>query len=253
MSQWTIERLSIELTNRCTKACDFCYNASHSQGDTQWTADEIVEFVLDCQLHGTEAVSFGGGEPLQFVGLFEILHRLENRLFRSITTNGLLLNGERLEKLVAARPNKVHISIHYPDDTNEVARVIAQVHDLSAQGIRSGVNLLVRQSNLTQTKIVAKQLRESGINNECIVYLPMRVYDSPTPEQVANVAGDLPFQSMTCLTKCAASPRFCSIGWDKSVAWCSYTQTRRKLETLDHSGLTSALNQLGLTFCGAAT
>jgi hypothetical protein len=64
------------------------------------------------------------------------------------------------------------------------------------------------------------------------------------------VAGDLPFQSMTCLAACGKSPRFCSIGWDRSVAWCSYTVTRRPLTALTHAALTAALDGLGLAFCG---
>ena len=37
-----IERLSVELTNRCGKGCAFCYNASRPAGETRWTPDEVV-------------------------------------------------------------------------------------------------------------------------------------------------------------------------------------------------------------------
>src|SRR5947208_14489268 len=96
----TLERISIEVTNRCAKACWFCYNHSLPEGDTRWTADELVSFVRDCAAHGTKAVSFGGGEPLQFAGLFEVLTALRGVLFRSITSNGLLLHGDALKRLV---------------------------------------------------------------------------------------------------------------------------------------------------------
>ena len=83
-----------------------------------------------------------------------------------------------------------------------------------------------------------------------IVYLPMRGTDTPTPTEVARVAGNGPFQSMSCLAGCARSPRFCSIGWDKSVAWCSYTVSRTPLPELTYRGLEATLPGLGLTFCG---
>jgi hypothetical protein len=51
-------------------------------------------------------------------------------------------------------------------------------------------------------------------------------------------------------TKCGLSPRFASIGWDKSVAWCSYTATRRRLPALTFAGLIAAMDGLGLEFCG---
>ncbi len=244
------DRLSIELTNRCTKACWFCYNHSLPDGDTRWTVDDVVAFVRDCAAHGVKAVSFGGGEPLQYPGLFDVLRDLDGVLFRSLTTNGLLLHGDTLNGLVAARPDKVHVSIHFPGRATEVERVIAQVTDLANRGVRSGVNLLVARPDLEKAREAATRLRDAGIGNDRIVYLPMRRRGTPTPEELAEVAGRTPFQSMTCLTACAKSERFASIGWDKTVAWCSYTTARRPLVELTHAGLLAATTGLGLNFCG---
>ncbi|HEY7152717.1 MAG TPA: radical SAM protein [Gemmataceae bacterium] len=246
----TLDRISIEVTNRCAKACCFCYNHSLPEGDTRWTADELVSFVGDCAAHGIKAVSFGGGEPLQYDDLFTVLERLRGTLFRSLTSNGLLMHGERLERLIATAPDKVHLSIHFPERDSEVRRVVQQVHELAERGVRSGVNFLVARSNLPAARQAAETVRQAGIGNECIVYLPMRGRDTPTPAEVAAVAGAQPFQSMTCLTMCGRSPRFCSIGWDKTVAWCSYTRTRRPLQALTYEGLNAALDGLGLEFCG---
>jgi MoaA/NifB/PqqE/SkfB family radical SAM enzyme len=246
----SLDRLSIEVTNRCAKACWFCYNHSLPEGDTAWTPDELVAFVGDCAAHGLKAVSFGGGEPLQYDGLFEVLERLHGTLFRSLTTNGLLLNGVTLDRLLAARPDKVHVSIHFPERDGEVRRVIRQVQVLADRGVRSGVNFLVARSNLAAARRAAEQVRAAGIGNERIVYLPMRVRDTPTPAEMAGVAGGDKFQSMSCLLACAKSPRFCSISWDKTVAWCSYTETRTPLRELTYYGLEAALTGLGLTFCG---
>src|SRR5215208_5298906 len=130
------ELISIEVTNRCGKACWFCYNHSLPEGDTRWTPDELVSFATDCAGHGVKAVSFGGGEPLQYPALFEVLTRLRGVLFRSLTTNGLLLDGPALGRLFEAAPEKVHISIHFPDREDEVARVIRQAGELAGRGVR---------------------------------------------------------------------------------------------------------------------
>jgi hypothetical protein len=195
-------------------------------------------------------VRWSSGEPLQYDDLFLVLERLRGTLFRSLTSNGLLLHGERLERLIAAGPDRVHLSMHFPERDGEVRRVIRQVHDLAERGIRSGINLLVARSNLPAASRAAEMARQSGIDNKRIVYLPMRAQDTPTPAEVAAVAGGQPFQSMTCLVQCGRSPRFCSIGWDKTVAWCSYTRTRRLLPALTYEGLNAALDGLGLEFCG---
>jgi molybdenum cofactor biosynthesis enzyme MoaA len=246
----SIQRLSIELTNRCSKKCHFCYNESSSMGQTIWQPDELVNFVVDCAKAGTQAVSFGGGEPLEYVGLFEVLRRLQGVVFRSFTTNGLHLNDETLEQVVIAAPDKVHVSIHFPETLPEVQRVTNQVNLLASRGIRSGVNLLVSKSNLAAATEAARMLNEAGIGNDRIVYLPMRGLDTPSPQQIAQAAGGKPFQSMTCLSACAKSERFCAISWDKQVAWCSYTVARRPLPSLTAAALESTLQDMPLVFCG---
>lgn len=246
----TLERISVEVTNRCAKACWFCYNHSQPGGATSWTVPELLSFVRDCAAHGIKAVSFGGGEPLQYDGLFDVLEGLRGTLFRSITSNGLPLNEEILDRLTAAGPDKVHLSVHFPEREAEVQRVIGQVKELERRGIKSGVNLLVARSNRDAAGRAGAAIREAGIGNERIVYLPMRGKDTPTPSEVSAVSGGGPFQSMSCLSACGKSPRFCSIGWDKRVAWCSYTSTRAKLPELTFAGLEAALDGLGLEFCG---
>lgn len=244
-----MERISVELTNRCQKACWFCYNHSNTRGATRWTVADVVTFVSDCARHDTRAVSFGGGEPLQFPGWEDILTQLRGVLFRSITTNGLLLDESNLCRLVAAAPDKVHVSIHFPEQPTEVERVIRQVQQLQENGIRSGINFLIAHSKLDVAHEAAAKVRAAGIGNDRIVYLPMRGQDTPSPREVAEVAG-VPFQSMTCLTRCDKSPRFCTVAWDQTVGWCSYTTTRRPLPALTYAGLYSVLDGLGLTFCG---
>lgn len=250
MQRPSVERLSIELTNRCGKACAFCYNASAPAGETRWTVDTLTRLVADCAAHGTAAVSFGGGEPLEVPDLlFPALARLRGVLFRSLTSNGLLLDGAMIGRLVAAAPDKIHLSLHFPDHPREVARVVRQVGELSSAGLRSGVNLLVARSRLAAAAAARERLHAAGIGNDRIVFLPMRGRDTPTPAEVAMVAGGR-FQSTTCLASCGPSPRFAAISWDHQLAHCSYTATRRPLPSLDFAGLEAALAGLGLSFCG---
>jgi hypothetical protein len=249
-SLFSLERISIEPSTRCDKACWFCYNDSGPDGKGQWRSDELVDFVRDCAEHGLKAVSFGGGEPLQFSPIYEVLAALRGVLFRSLTTNGLLLNDVTFQRLAEVLPNKVQISLHFPGSRREVQRVIGQVHALGNLGIRGGVNLLVRRSRLLEAKQAARYLRATGLTQEQIVYLPMRGHDTPIPRQVADVAGGERFQSMNCLSGCAISPRFCSLDADKRVGWCSYTAERRSLSELTFAGLQVALRGLGLHSCG---
>ena len=245
-----LERVSIEVTNRCAKACWFCYTHSLPGGETRWLAEELLAFARDCARHGVRAVSFGGGEPLQYDGIFQVLEGLRGALFRSLTTNGLGLDAAAIDRLTAAAPDKIHVSIHFPERMTEVQRVIGQVTELEARGIRSGINLLVARSKLDAARTAAEAIDSAGIGADRVVYLPMRGHDTPSPAEIALVAAGRPFQSMTCLAACGRSPRFASIGWDKTAAWCSYTPTRRVMPETSFRGLVAALDGLGLQFCG---
>jgi len=247
-----IDRISIEPTRRCSKACSFCYNGSGPGVAGEWGAQELINFAVDAAAHGVAALSLGGGEPLEWPAVIEVLRALQGTLFRSLTTNGLPLERpEVFAALISAQPDKVHISIHAPESPREVARVAQQVRALAAAGIKSGVNLLVRRSRLVEATVAARTLHASGIGNDRIVYLPMRgdARETPTPEEIARVAGGR-FQSMTCLGGCAKSARFVSIAADRTVAWCSYTVSRRPLVAPTWAALLDALEGLGLTFCG---
>jgi hypothetical protein len=197
-------------------------------------------------------VSFGGGEPLEARELlWPVLAALRGVVFRSFTTSGLDLDAA-FDEVVAAAPEKVHVSIHHPGARAEVERVIAQVTRLAQAGIASGVNLLVARSQLPAARAAAQALHGAGIDNARIVYLPMRgrAAETPTPDEIGAVAGSQRFQSMTCLTACAPSPRFVAVAWDRTIAHCSYTTARRPLAAPTHAALVAALADAGLVFCG---
>jgi len=248
-----VERLSIELTDRCSKACAFCYAGARPEGARAWAPDDVVALLRDCARQGTRAVSFGGGEPLEYPHLLAVLAATRGLLFRSITTNGLLLDGA-LDALAAAAPEKVHVSVHQPEDAAEVARAGRQVAALEARGIRGGVNLLVRRSGLGAARAAGEALRRVGVGPDRLIWLPMRPTDTPSAEALAASAGG-PFQSATCITGCAPSPRFASLAADGSVAPCSYTRRRAPLAAPTHAALAAALATAtaALTPCSGGT
>jgi hypothetical protein len=246
-----VERLSLELTDRCEKACAFCYAGARPGGARAWRPEDVVALVLDCAANGARAVSFGGGEPLEYPPLLEVLAATRGRLFRSITTSGLRLD-DALDALAAAAPEKVHVSIHAPDDAAEVARAIRQVRALEARGIHGGVNLLVRRSGIAAARGAGAALRAAGVGADRIVWLPMRRHaDAPGPEDVAAAAGG-PFQSATCLAACAPSPRFASLDAGGAAAWCSFTRSRAPLREMTHAALLAALAAAPLAPCGGS-
>ncbi len=217
------ERIAIDLSRQCSKKCNFCYNQSGPVARLSgWDGRCVVDFVQDCAAHGTQAFSFGGGEPLEYPDLFSVLRQTDRMVFRSFTTNGVLLDQAYMWKeLLASRPDRVQISLHDPGNRDECQWVAGYVNALARQGIRSGINLLIRASGVVQAQVARTWLWKQGIGNDRIVYVPMKFQDEPLALDIAGIAGGKPFHSASCLTGCRVSSRFCSIDAEARVGRCS--------------------------------
>lgn len=129
------------ITNACNLSCAFC---SRDQGaPSAWTAAEAFTVLADLAEAGVLEVAFGGGEPLVFPGLADLVRRLhhETPLAVNLTTNGLRLTPALLAEL-APHLGELRLSLH-PD--NDWSR---RVELLTASGVRYGVNLLVTPTSL---------------------------------------------------------------------------------------------------------
>lgn len=244
-----IEQISIDLSNYCSKGCPFCYNSSNRDGATSWKPSEVIEFAKSCIEGGVKAVSLGGGEPLEYEGIFDIIEALYPLTYLTLTTNGLPLDSPSLiESLKLRKPDKMHISIHNSDNETEVARVLRQVTLLEELEIKPGVNLLISAKKTEHCKAVYASLRKL-LEQDQIILIPQRFIDTPTAPQLASVTEGEPFQSPSCLLKCERPKHFASTSWDKKVNWCSYAGGKQPLDSLDYQGLVSALLKVKFTSC----
>lgn len=243
------EILSIDLSNYCSKECPFCYNHSRKDGNVVWTPEEVVEFAKDCILNGVEAISLGGGEPFEYDGIFEIIDQLQPLAYISVTSNGLPLEDDDLwENVVKHSPDKIHVTIHNPDNACEVERVISLIRRMSVTHIKPGVNLLVSNDKIEECRMVYQRLR-SDLYSSQIILVPRRLSHTPTPKQMAYITDGNPFQSASCLLGCKPPTNFASVSWDKKVNQCSYAGGKQNLKSLTFSGLIDALNSVKFTPC----
>ena len=243
------ELLSIDLSNYCTKQCSFCYNHSRREGNTVWQPDEVVAFATDCIRNGIKAVSLGGGEPFEYDGIFQVIDALYQQCYLSVTSNGLpLLKPEVWKQLEQHKPDKLHITIHQPQDKTEVKRVIEQMGQIASIGIKPGVNLLVDAEKIEPARKLYARLTQH-LQSEQIILVPRRFKNTPTPKQLAEVAGGKPFQSPSCLLGCKPPQNFVSVSWDKQVNFCSYAPCKQPLLSLDYVGLLSALKKVKWRSC----
>ena len=245
-----IELLSIDLSNYCSKQCPFCYNHSTREGNTMWTPQEVIAFAADCvKTGGVKAVSLGGGEPFEYEGVFEVIDALFPLCYLSVTSNGLPLeNPDVWDQLTRHKPDKIHLTIHQPDRQEEVDRVERQLRQIAGIGITPGVNLLVGADNTDNAATVYQQL-SLLLTPKQIILVPQRYSNTPTPKQLASVAGGKPFQSPSCLLECRPPQNFCSVSWDKKAAPCSFAPCKEPLPSLDFAGLVAALKNVRWSRC----
>lgn len=244
-----IDLLSIDLSNYCTKQCSFCYNHSRREGNTMWKPSEVIDFASDCIKHGVKAVSLGGGEPFEYDGVFEVIDALYTQCYLSVTSNGLPLENSKMwELLCLHKPDKIHLTIHQPDNDEEVTRVEKRLLEIDSIGIKPGLNLLVGADKVEAATIVYKRIMKI-LKSDQIILVPQRFSNTPTSKQFASVAGGKPFQSPSCLLKCQRPTNFCSVSWDKKVNSCSFADGKQPLESLDYKGLINALEKVEWRSC----
>jgi len=214
-----------------------------------WTPAEVIAFATDCIAHGVKAVSLGGGEPFEYDGVFDIIDALRPMAYLSVTSNGLpLLNRDLWQQLMLHSPDKIHITIHNPDNDAEVCRVKAQVEQLAITTIKPGVNLLVSSHTIEACKQVYQLLRGIILPDQ-IILVPQRFSCTPSANDLALITGGAPFQSPSCLLGCMRPTNFCSVSWDKRVNSCSFAGGKEPLEELTYSGMVNTLQRINFTHC----
>ena len=249
-----LDRISVDLSNYCSKQCEFCYNHSTKEGNVLWKVEELIPFILDLHKHGIDAVSFGGGEPFEYDGIFDLISGLMSEMYVSVTSNGLPLeNIEVFSELLRNKLDKIHLTIHHLENKAEVERVINMVKKIASEGIKSGVNLLVSDFNVKEAKLVYADLLSNGMTSDRIILIPRRFTCEPTPKELSAIAGGKPFQSPSCLTGCKQPAEFCSVSWDKKVNWCSYASGKQPIHELTYNGLIDALNRVQVGCCNHST
>jgi hypothetical protein len=109
---------------------------------------------------GVAEIAFGGGEPLLFDGLGDLLSQIweETSIGVGFTTNGTLLTSALLEQL-RGRCGPIRVSVHPGLDWR------APVALLRRAGHPFGVNLLVTPALLEHLEQQVEQLEQAGVRN----------------------------------------------------------------------------------------
>lgn len=173
----------VKPTNACNHRCRYCaYLEEGLQlGQDMNVRDSIprekmLEIVDDFIEMGVNAITFsGGGEPLVYPHIVEVLRKLEGSRIKFATlTNGALLEGEKAE-IFARAGTWVRLSMDGWDDESyrryrgcggeEYTRIMRNIQNFRALGGKCvlGVSLIIDQENAPHVYEMIRRLKDAGV------------------------------------------------------------------------------------------
>ena len=199
---------TFELTARCNFDCPMCYvhlkqNDIDARGK-ELTAQQWIDIAQEARDAGMVFALLTGGEPFVRKDFFEIYNAMKAMgLLISINTNGSMLEGDRLQKLLDNPPFRINVSLYggcnktYRDMCGQDAfeRVVRNIRALKEAGVEVRLNLSITPYNRQDLTKIYEIARELGIQVKANAYMypPIRVNqnqfgcaDRLTPEEAAE-------------------------------------------------------------------
>lgn len=169
---------AVSLLGTCTLACRHCYSSSSPLVQNAFSRSDLFGFIDVFVDRGISHIFFGGGEPLLHLDLALVIKHAKDRgMTMSISTNGHLLDKQRIKMLFEAGVRyELSVSLDGPSaKVNDVIRgsgsfmpTIAGMYELGADGrIMWGVNYVSCKLNVgqaVQTAALSKRLGASYFN-----------------------------------------------------------------------------------------
>ena len=168
---------TFELTSRCNFSCPMCY--VHSSEDdmnkksAELSTEKWISVVRSAVESGMMFALITGGEPFLRQDFFDIYGEMKKTgVMVSINTNGSLIKGEVLRKLINNPPFRVNISLYGASRKtySEMCRndafddVINAVKALKEAGIDTRLNLSLTPFNQQDIKGIFEIAKELGVH-----------------------------------------------------------------------------------------
>lgn len=173
-----INYLRISVTDRCNFRCQYC---SPCQPDHEISHDKIARYEeilkivhLACDL-GITKVRITGGEPFVRKGIFDFLEQLSrNKSLKdiSVTTNGALLDSDKIERLVNMGIKRLNFSLDTLDPETFIQ--ITGKNDFQATW-----NAIKAAHNTGMKPIKLNTVLLKGINDNTIKDMAGLIFDYP--------------------------------------------------------------------------
>ena len=175
---------NFELTARCNFNCPMCYvhlqnNDIAAQGK-ELTAQQWIDIARAAKEKGMVFALLTGGEPFVRKDFFEIYDAMKAMgLMVSINSNGSLLKGEVLKKLIENPPFRINVSLYggctetYRTMCGQAAfdEVVANIRAVKEAGIDIRLNLSITPYNQQDIEKIYAVSQELGVHVKATSYM----------------------------------------------------------------------------------
>ena len=162
--------VQIHPTLRCNLRCLHCYSQSSPREKDRLSAETIIRLLDSAHRQGYRTASFSGGEPVLCRDLGAMLRHAKALGMRTtVTSNGMLLSGERLETF-AAHTDVLAISLDGEPSTHDrmrdcpgaFDRMAANLDAVRASGVNFGFIFTLTLHNVDQVGWAAEFAASQG-------------------------------------------------------------------------------------------
>ena len=175
---------TFELTARCNFDCPMCYvHLKQEDIDAQGrelTAAQWIGIARQARDAGMVFALLTGGEPFVRKDFFEIYHAMkELGLLISINSNGSMLCGPVLQKLLEDPPFRINVSLYGGSSETYCAmcgqpafdRVVQNIAALKAAGVDVRLNVSVTPYNREDLAAICRKAEELGVHVKVASYM----------------------------------------------------------------------------------
>ena len=251
--------LTWEVSLACNLRCTHCLSSSGEPAHGELSTAEALDLVEQVHQAGVFQINFGGGEPFLRPDFEEILAACHGRgIMTCISTNGTLLNAERVARLATTRLVAIQVSMDgATEETCDAIRgkgvfhkAIEAIKLLAATSIPTSINTVLTTQNASQIPAMYEMAHSLGVSLRVSRFRPSgRGADNweelrPTPAQLIafsdwlSKSGDVrtgdSFFSLTSqerqglgLNLCGAAKLTCCVGPTGNMYPCAFLKTDR--------------------------
>lgn len=247
-------KLFVSVSDRCNLSCEHCMSSSSPEGEKRLTNEDLMTIADEAADAGVFQITIGGGEPLIYRGIWDVVNHMRNRhLGVSLTTNGLVVRDSDIENLKKYSV-KTNVSIDGAPRTHDrirgkngaYERTVANIRRMIAAGVTPDIRYTLMNSNLgdvdhmiTLSQDLGLPLRPRRAKPSGRVLEGSEIITEPTPEYFdavirLNTALDCGLEDMMSLnptpnedyimsdTDCGAGTRLAFIDEDGSISPCTF-------------------------------